>query len=175
MVAVVEGDFTVKRLSRLDGRPALVPENDSMAPIFIGDDEQVRFGGSSLESTQAETRSPEIVGLVDGHCYYVSCHRLFEPRLDMAGLLSCCPITTRLWSVRSDEAKALGVKMSQPRSELEPLVRHHGLILRSSNYTLYQDIHQRFMRAIGSMVARPGPLQRGRSLHFADRHELRPL
>jgi len=27
VVAVVEGDFTVKRLSRLDGRYALVPEN----------------------------------------------------------------------------------------------------------------------------------------------------
>lgn len=105
-----------------------------------------------MESTPAEKRSPEIVGLVDGHCYYVSCHRLFEPRLEGRPVVVLSNNDSAVVS-RSDEAKALGVRMSQPRSELEPLVRRQGLILRSSNYTLYQDIHQRFMRAIGSMVA----------------------
>ena len=89
-----------------------------------------------MESTPAETRSPEIVGLVDGHCYYVSCHRLFEPRLEGRPVVVLSNNDSAVVS-RSDEAKALGVKMSQPRSELEPLVRHQGLILRSSNYTLY--------------------------------------
>ncbi|WP_162962087.1 Y-family DNA polymerase [Pseudomonas aeruginosa] len=105
-----------------------------------------------MESAPAEKRSSEIVGLVDGHCYYVSCHRLFEPRLEGRPVVVLSNNDSAVVS-RSDEAKALGVKMSQPRSELEPLIRHQGLILRSSNYTLYQDIHQRFMRAISTMVA----------------------
>jgi DNA polymerase V len=58
---------------------------------------------------------------------------------------------------RSDEAKALGVKMSQPRHELEYLVRRQGLILRSSNYTLYADINRRFMSALATQVPETAP------------------
>ncbi len=93
---------------------------------------------------------------------------MFEPRLEGRPVVVLSNNDSAVVS-RSDEAKALGVKMSQPRSELEPLVRHHGLILRSSNYTLYQDIHQRFMRAIGSMVAGLDPYSVDKSkLYSAD-------
>lgn len=64
VVAVVEGDFTVKRLSRLDGRYALVPENDSMAPIFIGDDEQVQIWGVVVWNLHRVKRGrPRLSGL----------------------------------------------------------------------------------------------------------------
>ena len=104
-----------------------------------------------MEPTPTQKRSSEVIGLVDGHCYYVSCHRLFEPRLEGRPVVVLSNNDSAVVS-RSDEAKALGVGMSQQRSELEPLVRRHGLILRSSNYALYQDIHRRLMAAIGSMV-----------------------
>lgn len=97
-------------------------------------------------------KSSEIIGIVDGHNFYVSCHRLFEPRLEGRPV---CVLSNGDSSVvsRSDEAKALGVKMSQPRWELDELVRREGLILRSSNYPLYHDIHRRFMLALDGLVA----------------------
>lgn len=45
VVAVVAGEFTVKRLGSVGGRDALIPENKSMAPIIIGEDEQVEIWG----------------------------------------------------------------------------------------------------------------------------------
>lgn len=45
VVAVVAGDFTVKRLGNTGGRDALIPENKTMAPIIIGEDEQVEIWG----------------------------------------------------------------------------------------------------------------------------------
>lgn len=95
--------------------------------------------------------SSEVIGLVDNHCFYVSCHRLFEPRLEGRPV---CVLSNGDSSVvsRSDEAKALGVKMSQPRWELDDLVRRQGLVLRSSNYELYADCNRRFMLALDSMV-----------------------
>lgn len=45
VVAVVAGEFTVKRLGNVDGRAALIPENKAMAPIVIGDDEHIEIWG----------------------------------------------------------------------------------------------------------------------------------
>lgn len=45
VVAVVAGDFTVKRLGNAGGHDALIPENKTMAPIIIGEDEQVEIWG----------------------------------------------------------------------------------------------------------------------------------
>lgn len=45
VVAIVAGDFTVKRLGSVGGRHALIPENKLMAPIFLGEDEQVEVWG----------------------------------------------------------------------------------------------------------------------------------
>lgn len=117
-----------------------------------------------MELTPHEMRSPEIVGHVDGHSYYVSCHRLFEPRLNGRPVVVLSNNDSAVVS-RSDEAKALGVTMSQPRHELDHLVRRQGLILRSSNYTLYHDCHNRFMAALASQVA-------GISVYSVDKNKL---
>jgi DNA polymerase V len=45
VVAMIGGDFTVKRLGRIEGRDALIPENSNMAPIFILKDEGVEIWG----------------------------------------------------------------------------------------------------------------------------------
>lgn len=104
-----------------------------------------------MDTAQYGMTSNEVIGLVDGHCYYVSCHRLFEPRLEGRPVAVLSNNDSAVVS-RSDEAKALGVKMSQPRGELEYLVRRQGLVLRSSNYVLYADMHDRFMRALATQV-----------------------
>lgn len=45
VVAVVAGEFTVKRLGKAGGRDALIPENRDMAPILLGEDEHVEVWG----------------------------------------------------------------------------------------------------------------------------------
>ena len=117
-----------------------------------------------MEPALFAQRSSELIGLVDGDCFYVSCHRLFEPRLKGRPV---CILSSNDSAVvsRSDEAKALGVKMSQPRWELDELVRRQGLVLLSSNFQLYQDLHGRFMRSLESQVS-------GISVYSVDKSKL---
>lgn len=74
--------------------------------------------------------------LVDCNNFYVSCERLFRPELHGRPVVVLsnndgCAVS------RSNEAKALGVKMGQPYFQLHELVERHGLIACSSNYALY--------------------------------------
>lgn len=48
VVAIYRGEFTVKRLGSVQGRDALIPENSSMPPIFIGGEEQVEIWGVAV-------------------------------------------------------------------------------------------------------------------------------
>lgn len=48
VLAVRQGDFTVKRLGTVMDRPALIPENRAMPPIFIGKDDQVDIWGVAV-------------------------------------------------------------------------------------------------------------------------------
>jgi DNA polymerase V len=50
--------------------------------------------------------------------------------------------------VRSPEAKAPATRMGTPRFQLPPLVRRHGLIGLSSNYTLHGDMRVRVMQVL---------------------------
>lgn len=85
--------------------------------------------------------------LVDGNCFYCSCERVFRPALKGRALVSLsnndgCVIS------RSDEAKALGIKMGQPWFEIKHL-EEKGLIALSSNFALYGDMSERMMEIIG--------------------------
>jgi DNA polymerase V len=89
--------------------------------------------------------------LADCNNFYVSCERVFRP--DLVGrpvvVLSnndgCCV-------ARSNEAKKLGVKMAQPAFQVRHLVESHGLVMLSSNYTLYGDMSARVMAILGEHV-----------------------
>ncbi|MBZ0331666.1 Y-family DNA polymerase [Halomonas sp. ANAO-440] len=83
-----------------------------------------------------------MIGLVDCNSFYVSCERVFQPRLDgqAVGVLSNndgCLIA------RSNEIKALGIAMGTPAFKLQHLVRQGRIHLLSSNYELYGDMSQR--------------------------------
>lgn len=80
--------------------------------------------------------------LVDCNNFFVSCERSGNPGLEgrSVGVLSNndgCIIA------RSQELKALGVKMGAPRFELRELEKNNGVELFSSNYQLYGDISDR--------------------------------
>lgn len=90
--------------------------------------------------------------LIDGNNFYVSCERVFRP--DLRGrpvvVLSNndgCAIS------RSNEAKALGIKMGAPWYQLRPLVQSHGLVALSANFALYGDLSDRMMSLLATLGA----------------------
>jgi DNA polymerase V len=104
-----------------------------------------------VDASQTDLTPGEIIGHVDCHSAYVSMHRVFEPKLIGKPV---CVLSSNDGAVvsRSDEAKRLGVKISQPAFELRDLVDRHGLILRSSNFPLYDCCSNRVMKAISECV-----------------------
>ena len=92
--------------------------------------------------------------LVDGNNFYVSCERVFRPSLQGLPVVVLsnndgCAIA------RSDEAKALGIKMGQPYYQFRELERVSNLVCLSANFELYGDMSDRMM----SLAAGLGPLQ----------------
>lgn len=86
-------------------------------------------------------RAP-LFGLVDVNNFYVSCERAFNPRLANVPVVVLsnndgCAVA------RSNEVKALGVKMGAPWFQMKELARQHGIVALSSNYTLYGDMSNR--------------------------------
>lgn len=86
----------------------------------------------------------QIFALVDVNNMYVSCERIFNERLRDRPVVvlsnndGCCV-------ARSNEAKKLNIKMGEPWFKIQDLVRQHGIIGLSSNYTLYGHMSDRIM------------------------------
>lgn len=88
--------------------------------------------------------------LIDCNNFYVSCERVFDRRLEGVSVLVLsnndgCAIA------RSQEVKALGIKMGAPAFTLKDLIRQHGIRVFSSNYTLYGDMSRRVNAAIDTL------------------------
>ncbi len=85
---------------------------------------------------------PTIFALVDCNNFYVSCERVFNPKLCGKPVIVLsnndgCAIS------RSNEAKALGIKMGAPVFQIRDLIKANEVQVYSSNYTLYGDMSQR--------------------------------
>lgn len=85
--------------------------------------------------------------LIDCNNFYASCERLFQPALVGKPILVLsnndgCVIA------RSNEAKALGIKMGAPYFEVKALCLQHKVHVCSSNYTFYGDMSRRVMSVI---------------------------
>ncbi len=92
--------------------------------------------------------------LVDGNNFYVSCERVFRPSLEGRPVVVLsnndgCAIA------RSNEAKALGIKMGAPWFQIQHMEETEGLVALSANFTLYGDMSDRMM----SLAAGLGPVQ----------------
>ncbi|MDO8694013.1 MAG: Y-family DNA polymerase [Sheuella sp.] len=92
--------------------------------------------------------------LVDGNNFYVSCERVFRPNLQHTPVVVLsnndgCAIA------RSNEAKALDIKMGAPWFQIQHLSESHGLVALSANFALYGDMSDRMM----SIAAGLGPTQ----------------
>ena len=93
------------------------------------------------------------LALVDCNNFYVSCERLFRPDLKAVPLVVLSNNDGCVVS-RSNEAKALGIRMGQPWFECKDLAEEHGILALSSNYALYADISNRVMRILSDFSPR---------------------
>ncbi len=91
--------------------------------------------------------SKKKIALVDCNSFYVSCERLFNPKVRNVPVVVLsnndgCVIS------RSTEAKALGIKMGEPYFKVKELVKKNNVQIFSSNYSLYGDLSRRVMRVL---------------------------
>ncbi len=89
------------------------------------------------------------IALIDCNNFYVSCERAFNPKLEGKPVVVLsnndgCAVA------RSNEVKALGVKMAEPWFKMEKLAKQHGIIALSSNYALYGDLSARVMSILST-------------------------
>ncbi|MDB3858322.1 Y-family DNA polymerase [Pelagibacteraceae bacterium] len=89
------------------------------------------------------------VALIDCNSFYVSCERLFNPKINKKPVVVLsnndgCVIS------RSTEAKKIGIKMGEPYFKVKELVRKNNVHIFSSNYALYGDISRRVMKTLKS-------------------------
>lgn len=90
-------------------------------------------------------------GLMDCNNFYASCERVFNPALNGKPIVVLsnndgCVIA------RSNEAKALGIKMGVPAYQIKDLVSSHEVAVFSSNYTLYGDMSGRVMSILAGLA-----------------------
>ncbi|MBN9542338.1 MAG: Y-family DNA polymerase [Alphaproteobacteria bacterium] len=88
--------------------------------------------------------------LADGNNFYVSCQRIFEPKLHDVPVVILsnndgCVIA------RSNEAKAIGVPMGAPIFKYQYLIKKHNVKVFSSNFELYGDISSRMMQLLSEL------------------------
>ena len=88
------------------------------------------------------------IALVDVNNFYVSCERVFDPRLEGRPVVVLsnndgCVVA------RSAEAKALGIATGAPWFQIQSQAKAWGLVARSSNYELYGDLSARVMEVVG--------------------------
>ena len=91
------------------------------------------------------------IALVDCNNFYASCERVFQPALRGRPVVVLsnndgCVIA------RSNEAKALGVVMGDPWHLCKERFASAGIVVRSSNYTLYGDMSARVMRVLADFT-----------------------
>lgn len=94
-----------------------------------------------------------MIALVDCNNFYASCERLFNPKLKQQPIVVLsnndgCVIA------RSDEAKALGIKMGAPAFMFADFFEKNNVQVFSSNYTLYGSLSDRVHQLLTDFAER---------------------
>lgn len=90
-------------------------------------------------------------GLCDCNNFFASCERVFRPELNGHPVVVLsnndgCVIA------RSNEAKALGIRMGHPYFQIKELIKKHDVNVFSSNFILYGDMSRRVIATLRRMV-----------------------
>ena len=88
-------------------------------------------------------------GLIDCNNFYVSCERVFNPKLENKPVVVLsnndgCVIA------RSDEVKSIGVKMGEPAFKIKNIISKNNIRTFSTNFALYGNMSNRVMNIISS-------------------------
>lgn len=92
-----------------------------------------------------------MIGLCDCNNFFVSCERVFKPNLNykpvvvLSGNDGCI-------IARSNEVKALGIKMGVPLFQVKEIIQQNKVDLFSANHQLYSDMSRRVMETLRSHV-----------------------
>jgi DNA polymerase V len=92
-----------------------------------------------------------IFALCDCNNFYVSCERLFNAHLRGRPVVVLSNNDGCIVA-RSDEAKAIGIKMGAPLFQVEQVIDAYDVQVLSSNYALYGDISSRVMSVLGDFT-----------------------
>ena len=89
---------------------------------------------------------------MDCNNFYVSCERLFNPKLINKPVIVLsnndgCVIS------RSEEAKNIGIKMGEPFFKIKNIIKRGDVFVLSSNYSFYGDISNRIMNILKKNLA----------------------
>ena len=105
------------------------------------------MGSSDLRDQEGEI----MYALVDCNNFFVSCERVFQPQLEGKAVVVLsnndgCVVA------RSNESKAMGIRMGTPFFKVKHFVENGELEVRSSNYALYGDLSGRVMSILAEAV-----------------------
>ena len=95
----------------------------------------------------SSTQRTRKLALVDCNSFYVSCERLFNPKIRRKPVVVLSNNDGCIIS-RSNEAKALGIKMGEPYFKAKDIIVKNKVEVFSSNYSLYGDLSRRVMRTL---------------------------
>ena len=89
--------------------------------------------------------------LADCNNFFVSCERVFHPELNGRPVIVLsnndgCAVA------RSNEAKALGIKMGDPFFKIRGIIEKYGVTVFSSNFALYWDMSARVHQVLRSFA-----------------------
>jgi len=87
------------------------------------------------------------IALIDCNSFYVSCERLFNPKIRKKPVVVLSNNDGCIIS-RSNEAKVLGIKMGEPYFKEKDIIVKNNVQVFSSNYSLYGDISRRVMKTL---------------------------
>ncbi len=92
-----------------------------------------------------------VFAIVDCNNFYVSCEQVFNPKL-VGKPVVVLSNNDGCVVARSNEAKALGIKMGVPVFKISNLIKTRGVQVFSSNYSLYGDMSQRIMNTLSGFT-----------------------
>jgi DNA polymerase V len=100
----------------------------------------------------SSTPPDKLFALVDCDNFYVSCERVFQPKLRNQPVVVLSNNDGCIVA-RSREVKALGVGMGKPFHEFKDIIYKHRVKVFSSNYTLYGDMSRRVMETLRELAS----------------------
>ena len=145
VIANVHDELVVKTLVQERDKKFLTSGSKEFSDrILINEEQDIFIWGLLLMSSIQRTKK---IALIDCNSFYVSCERLFNPKIRRKPVVVLSNNDGCIIS-RSNEAKALGIKMGEPYFKAKDIILKNKVEVFSSNYSLYGDLSRRVMRTL---------------------------